>query len=307
MTLPSSGPISIGNLKNEFGGNASPKLSDYYKNGPFNKNSLSTVPSSGTIALSAFYGASKIQDTVFKSSGAEFIYDGETGDKIVFPNGNIHTVTNAEPVLISGSTNAGIFTIIHSQTAPTNHPALAGPGITEIHSITDLPQVIGLNGFATYPDPNSWLGIKFYDRPNLTMVPSILPKNITNLLNMFSGAAAFNQDISGWDVSNVTDMSFMFSRASAFNQDISGWDVSNVTSMSFMFSRASAYNQPLGNWAVGNVTNMDSMFSSASAFNQYIGAWCVSKITSVPPGFANNATKFLASNKPKWGTCSRGY
>ena len=66
MTLPASGAISLGGIKGEFGGNASPKLSDYYKNGAFNNNTLSTVPSSGIISLSKFYGASKIQNTVFK-------------------------------------------------------------------------------------------------------------------------------------------------------------------------------------------------------------------------------------------------
>ena len=282
MTLPASGAISLGSLKNEFGGNASPKLSDYYKNGAFNKNTLSTIPTSGTISLSKFYGVSKIQNTVFKSSGAGFTYRGVVGDKIVFPNGNIHTVTNTEPFLISGATNAGIFTIIHSQTAPTNIPILAGPGITEIHSITNLPQVSGLGGFEVYSDSIDSMGSKVYYRPNLTLVPSVLPKNITKLSSMFIGAHLFNQDISGWDVSNVTDIRFMFSGAAAFNQDISGW-------------------------AVGNVTNMDSMFSGAAAFNQDISGWCVSKITKEPTNFAKNATKFLASNKPKWGTCSRGY
>ncbi|WP_153037772.1 BspA family leucine-rich repeat surface protein, partial [Aliivibrio fischeri] len=33
-----------------------------------------------------------------------------------------------------------------------------------------------------------------------------------------------------WNTANVTDMSYMFYRAAAFNQDISGWDVSYVTS-----------------------------------------------------------------------------
>jgi hypothetical protein len=157
MTLQSSGAISLGNLKNEFGGNASPKLSDYYKNGAFNNNTLSTIPSNGTISFSKFYGASKIQNTVFKSSGADFTYRGVEGDKIVFPNGNIHTVTNTEAIRISGSSNAGIFTIIHSQTASTNIPGLAGPGLTEIHSITNLPQVIGLSGFEAYPDSTEWI------------------------------------------------------------------------------------------------------------------------------------------------------
>ena len=48
---------------------------------------------------------------------------------------------------------------------------------------------------------------------------------------MFEGAAAFNGDLSGWDVRNVTDMSSMFCSAAAFNGDLSGWDVRNVTDM----------------------------------------------------------------------------
>ena len=47
--------------------------------------------------------------------------------------------------------------------------------------------------------------------------------------SMFYGAAAFNGDLSGWDVRNATDMSAMFSGAAAFNGDLSGWDVRNVT------------------------------------------------------------------------------
>ena len=56
MTLPSSGPISLGNLKNEFGGNASPKLSDYYRNGAFNKSLNTKVSTGGAISLNTFYG-----------------------------------------------------------------------------------------------------------------------------------------------------------------------------------------------------------------------------------------------------------
>ena len=35
--------------------------------------------------------------------------------------------------------------------------------------------------------------------------------------------SAFNQDISGWDVSNVKKVNGLFRGAKAFNQDISSW------------------------------------------------------------------------------------
>ncbi len=58
---------------------------------------------------------------------------------------------------------------------------------------------------------------------------------------MFSGAMAFNQDLSDWNVGSVENMSRMFFNASKFNQDISGWDISSVTNMSFMFLTAGAF------------------------------------------------------------------
>ena len=51
------------------------------------------------------------------------------------------------------------------------------------------------------------------------------------MAQLFEAAHAFNQDISGWDVSNNTKTFSMFNNARAFNRDISGWDVSNVTDM----------------------------------------------------------------------------
>ena len=57
--------------------------------------------------------------------------------------------------------------------------------------------------------------------------------------------------------------------AAAFNQDLSRWDVSKVTNMSDMFAGATAFNQDLSRWGskTGNVTNMSDMFQEAIAFN----------------------------------------
>lgn len=62
MTLPTSGQISLADVKAEFGGNASPKITDYYAGGAFVPSgatgTLGAVPSSGQISLQNFWGTS---------------------------------------------------------------------------------------------------------------------------------------------------------------------------------------------------------------------------------------------------------
>lgn len=60
MTLQSSGPISIANIVTEFGGVAPHSLNEYYRGGTYvpNISVNNNVPTSGTISLSNFYGAS---------------------------------------------------------------------------------------------------------------------------------------------------------------------------------------------------------------------------------------------------------
>ncbi len=105
--------------------------------------------------------------------------------------------------------------------------------------------------------------------------------NVTNMIQLFSGATRFNQDISNWDTRNVTTMAYMFREARAFNQNIGNWDTSNVTDMEAMFENASVFNQDISNWNTANVTNMSKMFSSALVFNQNIGNWNTSKVTNM--------------------------
>ena len=103
--------------------------------------------------------------------------------------------------------------------------------------------------------------------------------SVTSMEFMFSDCSAFNQDISGWDVSKVTNMGSIFCDCSAFNQDISGWDVSNVTDMGEMFLYCSVFNQDISSWDVGKVTEVTRMFKDCSSFNQDISGWDVSNVT----------------------------
>ena len=63
--------------------------------------------------------------------------------------------------------------------------------------------------------------------------------SVTDMNEMFQDAVAFNNggsgDMNNWDVTSVTDMGEMFENT-AFDQDISGWDVSYFTSEPYQFS-----------------------------------------------------------------------
>jgi hypothetical protein len=58
MALQSSGTITIQDIADEFGGTAPHSLSEYYRNGVYVGSNNTGVPTSGTISLSDFYGAS---------------------------------------------------------------------------------------------------------------------------------------------------------------------------------------------------------------------------------------------------------
>ena len=59
MALPSSGTLSINDIVGEFGGSAPHALSEYYRGGSLVQDITqnSSVPTSGTIKITDFYGA----------------------------------------------------------------------------------------------------------------------------------------------------------------------------------------------------------------------------------------------------------
>ena len=124
--------------------------------------------------------------------------------------------------------------------------------------------------------------------------------NLYGLYGTFMHAAAFNQDISGWDTSNVPDMMNTFSRAKAFNQPLGNWNTSKVTTMAAMFDGAEAFNQDISGWDTSNVEEMASMFLNAHAFNQDIGSWNTSKLTDMYDMF--KLTSVFNQDIGRWDT-----
>jgi surface protein len=75
------------------------------------------------------------------------------------------------------------------------------------------------------------------------------------MYRMFRDAAAFNQNIGGWDVSAVSNMGSMFHNAVAFNQDITGWTTTALTDSSNMFLTATAFLAAHINCGTGNAAS----------------------------------------------------
>ncbi len=114
----------------------------------------------------------------------------------------------------------------------------------------------------------------FYKCTGLISVPKYCPKNISNMFSMFNNCsgAAFNPDVSAWDVSNVTNMQAIFNNCSgaAFNPDVSAWDVSNVTNMQAIFNCCSGAafrggrgtaGTGIANWTPDSLTNATSFMA----------------------------------------------
>ena len=119
-----------------------------------------------------------------------------------------------------------------------------------------------------------------------------------DISSMFRGASSFNQDISGWSTSSVEDISHMFQDAQLFNQDISGWSTSSVEDTSYMFQDAQLFNQDISGWSTSLVEDTSYMFQNASSFNQDVSGWDVSSVKDMTSMF-DGATSFV-QNLGRW-------
>ena len=102
MALQNSGSISLANLQSEFGGSNPIGMNEYYRGSIGTWNT--SVPSSGTISLSQFYGASATAPVT--TQGPQFSASP--------PYYMVHQSSNA------GSKNAGVYYGTNSSTGNIN-------------------------------------------------------------------------------------------------------------------------------------------------------------------------------------------
>jgi surface protein len=98
--------------------------------------------------------------------------------------------------------------------------------------------------------------------------------NVTSMERMFSAAIRFNNgDLSTGagtrpltlDTRNVTNFFNMFQNARAFNQDVSGFDLTKATNVSGMFDSASGLGNFNNGLAAGQVANFNLSFNPSAS------------------------------------------
>jgi hypothetical protein len=159
MALQTSGAISLLDLKNEFGGFNPVRLSDYYRGGRLVPNLFnnSGVPSSGTIKISDFYGASAVTTetlsvspvsndvssnaatyTVQVSSNTSWTFSSNVSwlpSNASQQNGNVNVTINVASNNSSSSRNGVItFTTVND-------------GITATHQVTQSAPTLVYNAY----------------------------------------------------------------------------------------------------------------------------------------------------------------
>ena len=112
--LPSSGPLSLTDIQGEFLGTAPIGLSEYYRGGPYvpNSSSTATIPTSGTIAVSNFYGTRRRIAIPLTISSPTYNYDvyANRGPSYVAGISDINVTVS--PGVRVGSTSTGTYAML---------------------------------------------------------------------------------------------------------------------------------------------------------------------------------------------------
>jgi surface protein len=104
-------------------------------------------------------------------------------------------------------------------------------------------------------------------------------EEVTTMATMFRDATLFNNgDVAlSWTTTKLQSINNLFRGATAFNQDISGWTTTALTSMNNTFRNATSFDQDIGGWDISNITTMNNTFNgatlSANNYNALLIGW----------------------------------
>lgn len=129
--------------------------------------------------------------------------------------------------------------------------------------------------------------------------------SVTSMEELFSNAVLFNQDLHTWKLgANLSNIAGMFSQAASFNGQISGWNLeeTSITSLERLFHGATAFNQPINTWNTSKIKSFQSLFAGARAFSQDLDYWDVSGVESFEGTFFEAAA--FTGNITTWNMSS---
>lgn len=131
MTLPSSGPLTLADIQGEFGGSNPISLSEYYAGGAYVPAGTTgvngPVPTSGTISISDFYGASNQYAAFDDTTASDYQFSPNTAYAFYSINNTGYVTATGNPTtqwsfplsaasnfevyatLVSGSVTSGTF------------------------------------------------------------------------------------------------------------------------------------------------------------------------------------------------------
>lgn len=163
MALPPGGSLSLSQIQGEFGGSNPISMSEYYRGGAFVTNNNTSVPTSGTISISNFYGT--VRQFSFSinvnQTTSLYLYDaalsaGWNGSDAVLAINNaiISSNTTATPALIiSGSFPNGVWFInngfvVGMGGAGGNYDQVGNPGGTALAVVATTVTITNNNTIA---------------------------------------------------------------------------------------------------------------------------------------------------------------
>ena len=113
MTLPASGAISLDNIQTEFGGANPIGLNEYYKGGSYvNAGVSASIPTSGTISIGNFYGASARITVNLTIASSAFNYDVYANRGGSYAAGVTNMVVTVNSGVRVGSTSTGGYSLL---------------------------------------------------------------------------------------------------------------------------------------------------------------------------------------------------